>query len=248
MLRKLLPLASLALLASTARADIDPSAPSLSHALEEAAVAIHDYLHDGYPSSFGAHGLEGQAVILHDGLHDWSNGTLPESFIAAYWRNTRDAYRNFRQTIRSAGVLNSGDDGLDQLFSDTVDAFRDLRDALDDVELLIEINAPSLSHQLQEAAEAIHHYLHLNYPSSYGAHGLEDEAVILHDDLHDWAEGLVSEDQIECDFEAVEDAYKNFKKTIRKARILNAGDAALDALFDDVKSKFRDVKRALRRL
>ena len=74
------------LIAGTAQAHIDPSAPSASHELEEAAHEIHEYLHDNYGSSFGAHGLEDAAVVLHDDLHDWSNGNLPESFIAVDWK------------------------------------------------------------------------------------------------------------------------------------------------------------------
>ena len=130
------PLAGLALsaLAATALAYIPPEAPSASHHLEEAAEAIHEYLHDNYPSSYGSHALEDSAVILHDDLHEWAMGNVPESQIAADWDVVVADYKNFKQTINQAKVLNEGDDELDDLFDETKEAFKDLRALLNQVE------------------------------------------------------------------------------------------------------------------
>ena len=124
-----LPLAGFALaaMATTALAFIPPEAVSSSHELAEAAEAIHDYLHDNYPSSYGAHGLETESETLHDDLHDWSMGLVPESQIASDWDAVDAAYKSFKQGIHQAHVLNKGDEELDDLFDDTKQAFKDLR-------------------------------------------------------------------------------------------------------------------------
>ena len=130
----LLTIVCLGLVAVPARASIDPDAPGNSHALELAADAIHTYLHDFYSSSFGAHGLEDDAVVLHDNLHGWQNGTVTESQIAADWDAVDAAWKNFKQTINQAKVLNEGDDTLDDLFDDAKDAYKAVRYSLRNVQ------------------------------------------------------------------------------------------------------------------
>lgn len=130
----LLTLTCLSLVAAPVFAAIDSDAPSKSHALEQAADAVHTHLHDFYTSSYGAHGLETEATLIHDDLHDWADGTVPESQIAADWANVDAAWKNFKQTIHQAQILNSGDDQLDSLYNDAKQAHKDLRFALRNVQ------------------------------------------------------------------------------------------------------------------
>ena len=126
---------SVVLLAGSALAFIPPTAPSAAHDMEEAAAAIHSYLHDaGYSSSYGSHGLEEDSTTIHNDLHDWSNGNASESLIADDMDVLDATWKTFKQTIHQAQVLNAGDDELDELYEDTKDAYKELRFQLRKVE------------------------------------------------------------------------------------------------------------------
>ncbi|MBT8136084.1 MAG: hypothetical protein KJO54_03615 [Gammaproteobacteria bacterium] len=106
---------------------IDPAAPSASHHLEDAATAIHDYLHDEYSSSFGAHGMEEASDALHSILHDWSHGEATEAEVVVAKDALKEAWNNFRQTINPAGILNSGDTQLDDMYQEVKSAYKEVR-------------------------------------------------------------------------------------------------------------------------
>ena len=112
----------------------------------------------------------------------------------------------------------------------------------------IPANAPSLSHELEEAADEIHEYLHDNYGTSYGAHELEDAAAALHDVLHEWEQGNATEAEVEVEWDTTKDEWKNFEKTIKRAKVLKRGDDELDDLYDDVKDAYKDIKKALKKV
>ena len=59
----------------------------------------------------------------------------------------------------------------------------------------ISSKAPGASHDLEETAGELHHYMHHGggFPSSYGSHDMEEAAGELHDTLHDWDHGEASE-------------------------------------------------------
>lgn len=106
--------------------------------------------------------------------------------------------------------------------------------------------APSASHAMENAAVAIHEYLHTaGYSSSYGAHGLDVSSTALHEDLHGWQNGTVSEAQIAADFAAVEEAYKTFNVMIHTGNVLGQGDDMLDALFLDTKDAYKTLRHEL---
>ncbi len=94
----------------------------------------------------------------------------------------------------------------------------------------------------------VHFATRSNYGSSFGAHGLEEAATTLHDDLHDWGHGLVEvpESQIVEDMDALDAAWKSFKKTMRQEHILNSGDEELDILFDMNKDAYKEIRFLLR--
>ncbi len=133
-MKTLVSLSLVCLLAAPILASIDPGAPSASHHMEETAAALHSYLHDFYESSYGAHGLETDSDAIHGRLHDWSNGNASEAEVAADMDALDASWKNFKQTIHQAQVLNSGDDTLDDMFNDAKDAYKTLRFLLKNVE------------------------------------------------------------------------------------------------------------------
>jgi hypothetical protein len=112
---------------STVAIAIDPGAPSASHHMEEAAEELHEYLHDNYTTSYGAHGLENAAVLCHDTLHDWSNGNATEDATQATFDALKVALNSFKDTAEGAGILDAGDDELDDLVKEAKDAFKALK-------------------------------------------------------------------------------------------------------------------------
>ena len=56
--------------------------------------------------------------------------------------------------------------------------------------------ATGASHQLEIVSTDLHTYMHHNHPSSYGAHGMEENAHMLHATLHDWQDGEATEDDV----------------------------------------------------
>lgn len=59
----------------------------------------------------------------------------------------------------------------------------------------ISSKAPGASHDLEETAAELHHYMHhgAGFPSSYGSHDMEEAAGELHHVLHEWNEGELTE-------------------------------------------------------
>lgn len=107
----------------------------------------------------------------------------------------------------------------------------------------IPVGARGAAHELEDAADTIHGYLHDTVPDTapvHAAHELEDVAVTLHDSLHDEAACTV----IKQNFRAVHAAWKTFKRTLRTAR-LTRDDDALKAFFHDVAHAWGEVKTLL---
>lgn len=77
--------------------------------------------------------------------------------------------------------------------------------------------------------------------------GLSSGAGVLHDDLHDWSNGLAAESQMAADWDLVVDAHEKFKQPMRQAQFLNQGDDTLDALFDDINNPYKDLDFGLRK-
>lgn len=114
-------------LSQNVSAAIDPGAPSASHHTEEAAAAIHVYLHDTYGDSFGSHALEQSASALHQVLHAWQHSEASEADVDAQMEALKLDWNNFRQTIFPVGLLNAGDTTLDELYGTLKDMYKELR-------------------------------------------------------------------------------------------------------------------------
>jgi hypothetical protein len=110
----------------------------------------------------------------------------------------------------------------------------------------IDPDATSASHEMEELATDIHDYLRHMYGPSFGAHDLEEAAGLLHDDLHDWTQDIVTESQIVEDMEALDAAWKQFRQTLNQEHLLNSGDEELDVLFDMNKHAYKELRFLLR--
>ena len=124
---RLIALLFVVVLSQSVSASIDPGAPTASHHFEEAAAAIHEYLHDTYGDSFGSHGLEGSGSALHQILHDWQHGEATEADVAMGMEELKLDWNNFRQTIFPVGLLNAGDTTLDDLYEAVKDTYKEVR-------------------------------------------------------------------------------------------------------------------------
>lgn len=111
----------------SAFAEIDPGAPSASHRMQNAAAAMHEYLHHHYDSSYGSHGLEESAAELHHTLHEWADGMASESEVAAGMEALKQAWIGVMQSINPAGVLYVGDTGLDEIYLGVKNQYKELR-------------------------------------------------------------------------------------------------------------------------
>lgn len=100
-----LPTLALVALAGTALAGIHRKAASTSHALEEAAVELHDYMHDNYTNSYGAHGMEIAADALHSAIHDYNNGNASEQDVLDQVQAANDARDALRDSFRANGIM-----------------------------------------------------------------------------------------------------------------------------------------------
>jgi hypothetical protein len=96
---------------------INPKAPSASHALEAAAVDLHDYTHQVWPSSYGAHPLEVESTELHSTLHGWQHGTASECDVSVERDDVTNAYQSMQTQFIENGVLR--DEGTLTRFIDT---------------------------------------------------------------------------------------------------------------------------------
>ncbi len=106
---------ALALFSLPVIADISNKAAGLSHDLEEAATALHDYMHDNYGSSYGAHGMELTSAIAHDTIHDYGNGDASEDDVEDAVDDANDAFDSMRDQFKDAKILKN-DKGAKSLF------------------------------------------------------------------------------------------------------------------------------------
>lgn len=108
-------------------ASIDPGATSATHHFEEAAAAIHEYLHHNYGASYDSHGLEQRGSALHHVLHDWQHGEATEADVVVKMEELKLEWNNFRQTIIPASILNLGDVELNELYQTVKDTYKEVR-------------------------------------------------------------------------------------------------------------------------
>lgn len=240
-------LLSLFFLQDNAFAYIHPSAPSAAHELEHASAAVHGYLHDHYASTYGAHELEDATTELHHVLHEWSEGRATESQVTAHLRTTTDAWKAFRKQLRLSGLLHT-DSALKKLFNETKSAYKRVRFLLRKASDLsfIHPNAPAASHELEEVAHALHGHLHDHYSSSYGAHDFETATHALHETLHLWSQAMATERQVSDRLDAVRGAWKDMRRQMRQAGLLNGSDQQLTDLLSHAKDAYQRVRRLLR--
>lgn len=114
-------------LSQNVAASIDPGATSATHHFEEAAAAIHEYLHHNYGASYSSHGLEEAGSALHHVLHEWQHGEASESDVVMKMEELKLEWNGFRQTIIPSQILNMGDDSLDELYEAVKDAYKEVR-------------------------------------------------------------------------------------------------------------------------
>lgn len=127
LLIQLIPMLWAVGLSQNVSASIDPGAPSASHHFEEAAAAIHGYLHHNYGNSYSSHGLEAHGSALHQVLHEWQHGEATEADVVVKMEELKLDWNGFRQTIIPATLLNMGDDELDELYETVKDAYKEIR-------------------------------------------------------------------------------------------------------------------------
>ncbi len=232
-----------------AMAYIHPPSTGASHDLEEAAQAMHDYLHDNYASTYGAHDFEEAAHELHNALHDWSEGNANESRVATQLKNTMVAWKEFRQQIKGSRLLHT-DDTVKQLFRNTQKTYKQVRFLLQKASSLafIPSDTPGASHELEEASTELHDYLHDNYDSTFGAHDFEEASHALHDGLHNWSLGQVSEDEVADLFDATKGSWVYFEYQLGKAGLKHGPDGGLNMLYRNAKNAFKRVSHLLRKV
>lgn len=124
---RLFALSGILFISQNVLASIDPGAPSASHHFEEAAAAIHEYLHHNYGDSYGSHGLQERGSALHHVLHEWQHGEATESDVVMTMEELKREWNSFRQTIIPAQILNMGDVSLDEHYQAVKDAYKEVR-------------------------------------------------------------------------------------------------------------------------
>ncbi len=95
---------ALATLAVPALARVHKHATSTSHELEHAAAELHHYMHDAFPSSYGAHGMEVDAGTAHGVLHDFGHGEATEAEVDAAVQMVNDSLEAMRVQFRDNNV------------------------------------------------------------------------------------------------------------------------------------------------
>lgn len=111
----------------------------------------------------------------------------------------------------------------------------------------IDEGATSASHKLETAADDMHSYLHHHYDAGYGTHELEDAAAEIHHVLHEWQHGEMTESDVVAAQEELKAAWLNYLQTITPAGVLNAGDMEIEALHQEVKTAYKDLRFLLRK-
>jgi len=96
---------AVSVLAVPSLAAIHEKATSTSHHLEEASVAIHDYLHHTYGPSFGAHGMETAADAAHGVLHDYTHGEATETDVLASVAAANAAFGSMEAQMVAGGLI-----------------------------------------------------------------------------------------------------------------------------------------------
>jgi len=237
------------LFSAGAAASIHPSAPSAAHDLEAAAHAVHDYLHDNYASAFGAHEFEEAAHALHGTLHDWSNGNATESRVVSDFEAVTAAWKDLRAQLQQSGLVHA-DASLETLFREAKASYKRVRFLLRKAgnPSFIHPSAPSAAHELEEQAHGLHEYIHANYTQSYGSHAFEDAAHELHAVLHHWSQAEATESEVAAKYTVLQDAWKDMRRQLRRARLLNGADEGLTERFEQTREAYRLVRRLLRKL
>jgi len=96
---------ALAALAVPGLAAIQKKASSTSHHLQESSVALHEYFHHNYPSSYGAHGMEEAATAAHATLHAYGNGEASEEDVLASVAACNVAFDEMEAQMVAGGVI-----------------------------------------------------------------------------------------------------------------------------------------------
>ena len=94
--------------------------------------------------------------------------------------------------------------------------------------------ATSTSHHLEEVSEGLHHYMHAGggFPSSYGAHGMDDAAAAAHDALHDFNNGSATEAEVLAAVDAANDAFDNMRTQFRANNVW--ADKTAKKMYDEI--------------
>ena len=103
--------------------------------------------------------------------------------------------------------------------------------------------APGTSHQLENVSAELHTYMHHHYPSSFGAHGMEVNATMLHATLHDWEHGHVTEYDVFVALAMANEAFDNMTDMFNDMGILSGRDQDKGA-----KQLYHEVQKYLERV
>jgi len=111
----------------------------------------------------------------------------------------------------------------------------------------IDAGAPSASHALERAAEALHGYLHDNYDNGYGSHQMEQAAAAMHDGLHEWVHGNVTEPEISALEQDLKAAWNNLRQELIPSGLAGNGDSMLLENYEAVKTAYKELRFLLRK-
>ena len=89
----------------------------------------------------------------------------------------------------------------------------------------------------------MHHYMHSAYQSSMGSHGLDVNSLQLHEDLHGWERGLVTESEVAATWAVVSADLANFRNNVKALGILNTG---VDPRFEEIYGRLVAAYKTLR--
>ena len=92
-------------------------------------------------------------------------------------------------------------------------------------------------------SEEMHHYLHGVYQSSMGSHGLDVKSLQLHEDLHGWERGLVTESEVAATWSALSVDLVTFRNNVKALGILNTG---VDPRFEEIYGRLIAAYKTLR--
>ena len=214
--------------------------PSASHHFEEAAAAIHEYLHDNYEGTHpdlgsDAHDLEKVATIFYGSIHEEEQilGQVNEGwfeFVRTYLRSS--AWIRFDLRLRRH-VFEAWMTGFEMYLQVGCDETRKLPRNLLTCEVV------DLSHDFDEITAEIHDHIHDLYGAwnpalAEEAHALDEITAFMHELYHDIG-ALIPE---------LGETWHLFVEAIEESGLIDT-DPNLKELFESTEQAFAELNSLL---